>query len=102
MDEAGALAGSRIGIGLAVSRPAPDHGSLVAGESQKLEATTQLVVMPYDRFGLEGLGGIRQLELHCHPLSQLKFSRQHRGHAALSEIEGTSGNAGGRSRNAAP
>ena len=63
-------------------------------ESQKLEAATQLVVMPNDGFGLQRVGGVGQLEFDCDPFSQLKFGRQHRGHAAFAEIERAPGNAG--------
>ena len=54
--------------------------------------------MPYHRFGLERLPGVRQEELDRDPLTQLEFRRQHRGHAAFPEIERTSRNAGRRAR----
>jgi len=51
-------------------------------------------MVPDDGFGLERLGGIRQLELNSYPLPQLELGSQYCGHAAFSEIERTSGNAG--------
>ena len=88
-------AGSRIGISgllFPAQRRIMERWSPDSPRNSKPQR--KLVVVPYDRFGLQRLGGIGQLELDCNPLSQLKFSRQHRGHAAFSEIERTSGNAG--------
>ncbi len=51
-------------------------------------------MVPDDGFGLQRLSGVGQLELDSNPLSQLKLRRQHRCHAAFSEIERASGDAG--------
>ncbi len=51
----------------------PDHVALIAREPKKLEATTQLVVVPHHRLGLQRLACIRQVELDRDPLSGLKF-----------------------------
>lgn len=53
-------------------------------------------MVPYDSFGLQRVYRVRQLELDSHPLSQLKFRRQHCSHAAFAEIEGPARNAGWR------
>ena len=65
----------------------PDHIALVAREPEKLEATTQLVVVPHDRLRLQRLACIRQMELDRNPLSGLKLRRENRRHSAFADIE---------------
>ena len=67
--------------------PVPDHVALIAGESEKFKAATQLVVMPDDCFGLKGMADIGQMQFDGNPLSGLKFGRQDRGHTAFADIK---------------